>query len=95
MNSGKKKGQGPNLGPSPHLESPSYELLAQSGSTFEKAPSSMKFTDGLSRSSQGVRFTTARPCSRSAGTETWSCTTSQTPSIRRKHAVQRNHISVI
>jgi hypothetical protein len=26
MNNGKKKGRGPNLGPSPHLESPSYEF---------------------------------------------------------------------
>ena len=96
MNNGKKKGRGPNLGPSPHLESPSYELLAQSGSTFEKAPSSMKYTErALKELSQGVRFRTAWPCSRSAGTETWSCTTSHTPSIRRKHAVQRNHRSVI
>jgi hypothetical protein len=44
---------------------------------------------------QGVRFRTAWPCSRSAGTDTWSCTTSQTPSIRRKHAVQRTHRSVM
>jgi hypothetical protein len=43
---------------------------------------------------QGVRCKTAWPCSRSAGTDTWSCTTSQTPSIRRKHAVQRTHRSV-
>ncbi len=33
-----------------------------------------------------MRFRTARPCSRSAGTDTWSCTTNQTPSIRLKHA---------
>jgi hypothetical protein len=26
MNNGKKKGWGPNLGPSPHLESSSYEF---------------------------------------------------------------------
>src|SRR5262245_62074017 len=44
------------------------------------------------RCPQGVRFRTARPCAGSAGTETWSCTTSQTPSICRKHAVQRNHM---
>ena len=37
MNNGKKKGRGPNLGPSPHLESSSYELLAQSRSTFESS----------------------------------------------------------
>jgi hypothetical protein len=37
----------------------------------------------------------ALPCLRSAGTDTWSCTTSQTPSIRRKQAVQRTHISVV
>ena len=37
MNNGKKKGWGPNLGPSPHLESSSYELLAQSGSSFESS----------------------------------------------------------
>src|SRR5262249_28050707 len=43
--------------------------------------------------SYGVRFRTARPRAGSAGTETWSCTTSQTPSICRKHAVQRNHMS--
>ena len=53
--------------------------------------SSIQFRTG----SQGVRFRTARPCSRSAGTETWSCTISQRPSIRRKHAVQRTHRSVI
>jgi hypothetical protein len=68
--------------------------LARSGSTFESSQLDV-IQDGLSRSSQGVRFRTAWPCSRSAGTETWSCTTSQTPSIRRKHAVQRNHHSVM
>jgi predicted RNA polymerase sigma factor len=49
----------------------------------------------MKRRAQGVRFKTAWPCSRSAGTDTWSCTTSQTPSIRRKHAVQRTHRSVM
>src|SRR5215208_3218453 len=44
--------------------------------------------------SQGVRSTTARPCSRSAETETWSCTITHTPSIRLKHAVQRNQKSL-
>jgi hypothetical protein len=95
MNNGKKQGRGPNLGPRALTLRVLAMSLARSGSTFEKARSSMKLIDGLSRSSQGVRFTTARPCSRSAGTETWSCTTSHTPSIRRKHAVQRTHSSVI
>src|SRR4051794_2482235 len=54
----------------------------------------MKFRTGP-QGAQGVRSRTAWPCSRSAGTDTWSCTTSQTPSIWRKHAVQRNHREVV
>jgi hypothetical protein len=38
---------------------------------------------------QGARVRTALPCWRSAGTDTGSCTTTQTPSIRRRQAVQR------
>ena len=52
-------------------------------------------SSGRAQGAQGARSRTAWPCSRSAGTDTWSCTTSQRPSIRRKHAVQRNHRSVM
>src|SRR5215218_6761299 len=97
INNGKKKGRGQSWPQPSPSESSSYELLAQSGSTFEKARRARcdSSTGSLKVLSQGVRSRTARPCSRSAGTETWSCTTTQTPSIRRKHAVQRNHRSVI
>src|SRR5258706_5708243 len=45
--------------------------------------------------SQGSRFSNALPLSGSIGTETWSCTTSQLPSIFRKHAVHRSRKSVL
>ena len=41
------------------------------------------------RVSQGSRFSNALPLSASRGTETWSCTMSQLPSIFWKHAVHR------
>jgi hypothetical protein len=50
MNNGKKNGRGRLVAPGPHLECSSHELLAQSGSTFEKAPSSMKFRTDPRRS---------------------------------------------
>jgi hypothetical protein len=38
---------------------------------------------------QGSRFSNALPLSTSRGTETWSCTMSQVPSIFRKQPVHR------
>ena len=36
MNNGKKKGWGPNLGPSPHLESSKLDRLLQNGWTRQR-----------------------------------------------------------
>ena len=44
---------------------------------------------------QGSSFSNALPLSGSIGTETWSCATSQLPSIFRKQAVHRSQKSVL